>query len=420
MPDMSVAIVGNGYGALHLALRLQKDGRDPDLFSDRTSAQLLAGKLSSTACHWGTTRQADAALDVDFWQESRYAIRMIRVYLGLPQPVRFETVLGKPGYMIDHRVYQSRLLDEFVSRGGKVTYGPVEQSDLAKLNDSHAATVVATGRGGLQGLFERIEAHCPYSAPQRLLCSGFYDGFDFQEMTGVKVQVAPGVGEMFEYPAATLDGKYKIVFFFFAIPGSPLEAVVNTKYEADPAAFHRTVLGALKQFFPESYARVDLDKFGAARAEDVVQGAVTPSLRRAYAKLPDGKFVLALGDVHSVNDPIMGQGANVAIRSADMLADLLAEDGLAVDEWFCTRYDRRTLEFNEAVQGWNNLMLRVPPEQHVLKFLATAAANQTAADDFGVMFDQPLKAWRVFSSAERTEAYLAGLGRQSPSATAAR
>jgi Styrene monooxygenase A putative substrate binding domain len=414
---MSVAIIGNGYGALHLALRLQRDGQDPHLFSDRTSKQLLAGKLANTACHFGTTRQSDAALGVDFWREPRYAVKMIRVYLGLPQPVRFETVLSKSGYMIDHRVYQSRLLDEFVSRGGNVTYRAIEQTDLGKLGEAHEAVVVATGKGGLQNLFDRIEEHCPYSTPQRLLCSALYDGFNFQEMTGVKVHVAPGIGEMFEYPAATLNGKYKIVFFFFAIPGSPLQAVVDTKYDADPTRFHRTVLGAIEQFFPDAYARIDRAKFGVERPEDVVQGGVTPSLRRAYARLPDGRFVLALGDVHSVNDPIMGQGANAAIRSADVLADLLSEDGLAVDEWFCTRYDRRTLDFNEAVQGWNNIMLRVPPEQHILKFLLTAAGNKAVADEFGSMFDQPLKAWRVLSSPGRTEAYLAQLDKQNPAAS---
>jgi 2-polyprenyl-6-methoxyphenol hydroxylase-like FAD-dependent oxidoreductase len=409
---MSVAIIGNGYGALHLALRLQKDGLAPHLFSDRTPAQLLAARLANTACHWGTTRQSDAALGVDFWQDPRYAVRMIRVYLGLPQPLRFETVLAKPGHMIDHRVYQSRLLNEFVARGGQVTYRPIDRDALVGLADRHSATVIATGRGGLQDLFQRIEAHCPYSAPQRLLCSGLYDSFSFQETTGVNVQIAPGAGEMFEYPAATFDDQYKVVFFFFAVPGGPLEAVVNTKYEADPAAFHRTLLGALQHFFPDSYARVDPQKFGAARAEDIVQGGVTPSLRQAYAKLSSGKFVLALGDVNSVNDPIMGQGANAAIRSADILADLLSEDGLAIDEWFCTRYDRRTLEFNEAIQGWNNIMLRLPPEQHILKFLATAAGNQKVAHDFGGMFDEPLKAWRVFSSAERTDAYLGRLSKQ--------
>jgi hypothetical protein len=413
---MSVAIIGNGYGALHLALRLQIDGRAPHLFSDRTSEQLLAGRLINTACQWATARQSDAALGVDFWQEPSYAVKMIRVYLGLPDPIRFETQLSKPGYMIDHRVYQSRLLAEFTARGGKVTYGALEQRDLGKLTESHEATVVATGKGGLQDLFDRVEELCPYSVPQRLLCSGLYDGFNFQEMTGVTVHVAPGVGEMFEYPAATLYGKYKIVFFFFAIPGGPLEAVVNTKFAADPARFHSTVLTATEQFFPDAYVRIDLDRFSAARTEDVVQGAVTPSLRRAYAKLPNGKFVLALGDVHSVNDPIMGQGANAAIRSADILADLFTEDGLAVDEWFCSRYDRRTLEFNEAVQGWNNIMLRVPPEQHILKFLMTAASNKTAANDFGSMFDQPSKAWRVFSSAERTDAYLARLAAQTGNA----
>jgi hypothetical protein len=48
----------------------------------------------------------------------------------------------------------------------------------------------------------------------------------------------------------------------------------------------------------------------------------------------------------------------------------------------------------KLVQGWNNIMLRVPPEQHILKFLVTAATNRTVADDFGAMFDQPLNAWR--------------------------
>ena len=309
---------------------------------------------------------------------------MIRVYLGLPDPIRFETQLSKPGYMIDHRVYQSRLLDEFAVRGGKVTYGALEQSDLGKLTESHEATVVATGKGGLQDLFDRVEEHCPYSVPQRLLCSGLYEGFNFQEMTGVTVHVAPGVGEMFEYPAATLNDKYKIVFVFFAIPGGPAGGGRQHKVCQGriPARFHSTVLTATEQFFPDAYAQIDLERFGAARDEDVVQGAVTPSLRRAYAKLPNGKFVLALGDVHSVNDPIMGQGANAAIRSADTLADLFTEDGLAVDEWFCSRYDRRTLEFNEAVQGWNNIMLRVPPEQHMLKFLMTASQQQNRGGRF--------------------------------------
>jgi hypothetical protein len=71
-----------------------------------------------------------------------------------------------------------------------------------------------------------------------------------------------------------------------------------------------------------------------------------------------------------------------------------------------------TLEYNEAVQGWNNIMLRLPPEQHILKFLVIAANNRTVADDFGAMFDQPVKAWRIFSSPGRTEAYLSAIGRQ--------
>ena len=176
---MSVAILGNGYGALHLALRLQIDGRDPHLFGDRTSEQLLTGR-QSIGVPMGDGAPVGCSSGGRFWQEPSYAVKTIRVYLGLPDPIRFETQLSKPGYMIDHRVYQSRLLDEFTARGGKVTYGALEQRDLGKLTESHEATVVATGKGGLQDLFDHVEEHCPYSVPQRLLCSGLYEGLNFR------------------------------------------------------------------------------------------------------------------------------------------------------------------------------------------------------------------------------------------------
>ena len=86
-------------------------------------------------------------------------------------------------------------------------------------------------------------------------------------MTGVTVHVAPGVGEMFEYPAATLNGKYKIVFFFFAIPGGPLEAVVDAKFcRRSSKVPQHGCFPATELFFPDAYAQIDLERFGAARA----------------------------------------------------------------------------------------------------------------------------------------------------------
>jgi 2-polyprenyl-6-methoxyphenol hydroxylase-like FAD-dependent oxidoreductase len=53
---------------------------------------------------------------------------------------------------------------------------------------------------------------------------------------------------------------------------------------------------------------------------------VTPVLREDYAVLPNGRVVIALGDAHSVVDPVVGQGANSASYSAWELGTVIAED----------------------------------------------------------------------------------------------
>ena len=404
---MSTAIIGSGYSGLHLALRLQAAGREVVLYSDRTPEQFLSSRLTNTACHWATTRQRDTELDVNHWTDPESAIHRLRVMLGLPEPVRFECKLSGPGYVIDHRLYQATLLEDFIARGGRVQYDAVDAEGVSELSTQHDLVAVATGKGGLADLFDRVEDHCPWSTPQRKIASGFYHGYRLPEPTGVRVHFAPGIGELFEYPIVTMGGATNAVLFFFAVPGSPLEAISRTTYVDDPESFNGLVKSMLDQFFPDAASSVDVTSFGLTRAEDLVQGAITPTLRRAFTRLPNRRFVVAMGDVHSVNDPIMGQGSNAAVRSAAILADLIEEDDLAVDEWFCSRYERRAFEFHEAVQGWNNLMLHVPPRDHVVEFLLAASQNERLANAFGDMFDRPTDAWSVFSSPERTSAFIA-------------
>ena len=48
----------------------------------------------------------------------------------------------------------------------------------------------------------------------------------------------------------------------------------------------------------------------------LLQGALTPIVREDYARLSNGRYALAVGDSHTVVDPMMGQGANSASYSA--------------------------------------------------------------------------------------------------------
>jgi hypothetical protein len=54
---------------------------------------------------------------------------------------------------------------------------------------------------------------------------------------------------------------------------------------------------------------------------DILQGGVTPIVRRGTLDLGDGKFAIAAGDIHCTVDPLLAQGANGASHAAFVLAE---------------------------------------------------------------------------------------------------
>ncbi len=139
----------------------------------------------------------------------------------------------------------------------------------------------------------------------------------------------------------------------------------------------------------------------------MLQGAITPTARRAYARLEWGKCALAIGDVHVLNDPITGQGANTASRSAWTLGEAILErpDG-PFDEAFCRRVEARLWGYAGPVTAWTNLMLQ-PPAPHRIALMAAAARSQAIADEYVNNFDAPERNWDILASPEGTAAFLA-------------
>ena len=70
-----------------------------------------------------------------------------------------------------------------------------------------------------------------------------------------------------------------------AIPGRAFEAIAHMRYENDPKQFEATMLQLLRQHAPPIYERVNLKEFGVTRPQDVLQGSITPTVRRGYAPL---------------------------------------------------------------------------------------------------------------------------------------
>ena len=81
------------------------------------------------------------------------------------------------------------------------------------------------------------------------------------------------------------------------------------------------MLDKLEKHHPTTYDRIDTARFDLAQPQDLLQGGVVPTVRNSMVEFDGGKCAIALGDVHSMVDPMMGQGANVASYAAFVLGE---------------------------------------------------------------------------------------------------
>lgn len=408
----TIGIVGTGIAGLHLALHLQQLGVSATLYADRTPDGLRASRLLNTQGFQGSTRGRDVSLDTDFWSDPAGLTRALHVRVAGEHPIEFTGVLEPASLFIDMRLYIPRLMEVFGARGGTVVVAPPGSTDdVARLAERHDLMVVATGRSGLAEMFPRVPERSPYHEAPRRLVAGLFHGIHVPEGCVLEYNLLPGVGEVFEVQMRVPEGVVPAVVFE-AIPGGPLEPFTRLRYEDDPARFDAAALAAIREHSPGTYARIDPAAFGLRAPLDALYGTVVPTVRRGFAPLSGGRFAMALGDARVSFDPITGQGANAASRTAFVLGDLVAEHARAggrFDEVFCARAGERIWENVKAASEWTNAFLQ-PPPPHAVGLLIAAAQNKKIADAFAANFDDPERQWQVLSSPEATAAFIASEG----------
>ncbi|MGQ0845961.1 MAG: styrene monooxygenase/indole monooxygenase family protein [Sporichthyaceae bacterium] len=399
----SIGIVGNGVSALHLGLFLRRHDVPVTIYAEKTAEDLAASRLLNSVAHHHPTLERERTLGVHHWDAAEYGYGCHHHYVGGPHPMSFRGEFAAPSSAIDYRLYLPRLMADFEDRGGRVEIGAVGTDDLGRVSAPHDLLVVAAGRGPLGAMFARRAEKSPYDRPQRRLCVGLFRGVAESVPKGVTLGISPGHGEMIEIPMLTFEGR-ATALLFENIPGGDLELLADLDYTADPQAFEQTVLGTLKEHYPQTYERVDATTFGLCRPEDLLQGALVPHLREDFARLPNGRFAIAIGDAHSLVDPLVGQGANSASYSAWTVGETILED-VGFDELFCRRAARRRADVVESTSDWTNLMIG-PPTPHLLGMLIAMAQNKAVCDEFTDNFGAPTKQWSHLATPERTAAYL--------------
>jgi len=391
-----ITIVGGGQAGLPLATGLLKAGYKVRLVQNRTAADLATGKAMSSQCVFGTARAQERSLGLDYWHDTAPAITGMRIAVAAPdgsgnKAFGFVGNLAAPAQSVDQRVKFPKFMQAVAEAGGTVEIAEAGIADLERYAGDSDLVIVAAGKGAVTQLFERDAARSPYDKPMRALALAYAKGVTPYDKTCVTATLIPGAGELFMIPALTHAGPCEILFFEGG-PGSPLDTFDSA---ADAETQLEKIKALIKQFVPWEYDRVR--NATATDPNGSLTGRFAPTVRKGVGALPSGKAVLGLADAVVLNDPIVGQGANNAIKAATIYLDAIVQRGSAPFDaaWMNATFEAAFSRV-EASTTWSNMIL-MPPPPHVVELLARASGKPALADRIAQGFDEPATVVPLFA-----------------------
>lgn len=397
-----IAIVGAGVAGLHLGLHLLQQGKEVTIFTNRTAQDVFDGRIMNSVSHMHVTQAIENQLGIGDWPDvDGYYYRHYH-YNGWGEDREFYGDFTMPSRVIDYRIYLPRLMREFEKRGGELIIRELDRPGIEALTEQYDLVVVSTGKGEIGAMFPKREDKSPYGKPQRHLTLSLWHGVRELDPAGVAINIVPGVGELLVIPIWSHAGRVSALLFE-SVPGGPQDVLNSKKQHEDPEGFRERILNVLETHYPPVFDRVDHDKFELTSDKDVLQGAFAPSLREDYIQLPNGKFLLALGDVHLTLDPVTAQGGNAAANSAKDTAAVFAEDDV-YDEHFLRKVARRRAERVEGANDWVNMMIATPGHERIGQFFTAMAHDKALTDEFTENFNYPTRQLDLLSSQERVNA----------------
>jgi hypothetical protein len=373
------------------------------LITDRAPDDYRSLQLLNTVAHHHVTIAREDYLGVNHWSDPKQHYYYHDHFFNFPEPLSFRGDFSRPSRAVDYRIYLPTLMEDFLRRGGKIEYRRIGDSDIGPLVARFDLLVVSTGKGPLGQLFTYRPEHSPFSQPQRRLCVGLYTGLRQPDPMNVTLSVSPGHGEMIVIPTITFGG-IASALLMENVPGGDMEELATLSYDSDRKHFLRVILDKLEKHHPTTYDRIDTTRFDLAQPQDLLQGAVVPTVRNTTVEFDGGKFAIALGDVHSVVDPMMGQGANIASYAAFVLGEEIANSDV-FDARFCEKVDLKRQDRVLAASRWTNVMLQ-PPSDALGLLIGTMSRNQALADEFTENFNHPEAQWDRISTPERIHSWI--------------
>ncbi|MGF1487072.1 MAG: hypothetical protein ACFBSE_08165 [Prochloraceae cyanobacterium] len=167
------------------------------------------------------------------------------------------------------------------------------------------------------------------------------------------------------------------------------------------------LLAAIKRII-KKFAAWNYDNIKDSKAIDNLSWictAITPIVRKPIGYLKSGGIVMGIGDAVILNDPIAAQGANNAIKMADLMSRRIIERGdRSFDELWMQKVFDEFWEYSQYVNLLSNFLL-VPGNSMKIILKAMAENPQVAKDIFNG-FNHPPNLYPWYFYSEETRKYL--------------
>jgi len=397
-----ISIIGAGQAGLYLGISLVDAGYSVTIYADRTPEEVLNSKIPATATLFPDALQLEKDLGLNFWDEDflgtqKYVNKICddRGNIKLNISANLETSWKA----IDLRIQLSVWMEEFSRRGGKLIFQKMTLEDLEKCHPNSDLVIVSVGKGSLAQLFERDEQKSQYQKPQRHVAAMLAELDPIYSETFEVMSIAD-VGEIFQFPFYDKDKNIVRAVVVEAYPNGAIDLFSGIKSAEE-------LLTLIKQVI-QKYAPWNYEHIRDTKAIDNLSwlcGAITPKVRKPVAHFKSGEIVMGIGDVVILNDPIAAQGANNAIKMADLVARRIIERGdRPFDEFWRQRVFDEFWEYSQYVNLLSGCLLA--PGDSVQSITIAMAENPEVTRDVLNGFNHPPSLYPWYFHPEEAQKYL--------------
>ena len=401
-----IAIIGAGQAGLQLGLGLLQHGYQVTLVSNRSADEILNGKIMSSQGMFDTALEYERKLGLNFWESQCPTNTSVTFTIAdtdsYQKSISWKGFVDKPFQAVDQRMKFSYWLKIFEEQGGNLIIKEASVEDLESLAKQNALVIVAGGKGEISGLFAIDEEKSTFKKPMRVLACHYVNGMvPVKVKPGIHANIIPGIGEYFTMPGLTINGSCEMMLFE-GIPGSPFDCWEDI---ASPEQQVENSLSLLKKYVPWEAERCKKIEITDNKASLI--GRYRPVVRKPFVKLSSGALIFGMGDTVVLNDPIAGQGANNASKSAQLYMECILRHGKnSFDEHWMQGVFNEYWQHAQWATLWSQMLL-LPPPPHIIDLLVEATTTQNLANKISNGFNDPSSLFPWIADPAQTSAMVA-------------